>query len=531
MSKVILPLNQTHTITVNNGTVRSFLFNADGTATIPGNVNLGNSSNAYHVILNAANITTSDKTFTFNNRSGTLALEDNASLINMLPSLTGNSGKVLGTNDGSTLAWVTTAASGMLTLNGINTTTYNAQTLAIGTSGVSPAWVSANSNTNTHTLNIPLAATASITAGLFSNTDYLRIPFKDQTNTFSALQTFTNPPTITNPGTGSNSVATYGQLLTLKAGLSARAPVDLLDNVTTASSLAGVSIIDTVTVTVGMRVLALALSSGAGEVYKCATISPTTWTLETDGQSGTGTPTDGDILFVRQGSTYHDQQWAYNGTSWILYNVAQSWTFSTGLNVSGTTVTVAYGTTSSTACVGNDSRLSDSRTPLAHTLDGALHTISGKTAGQVMLATSATTFAFTTIGGDLGISASGVVTISTINNVALSDVGLQQNIATLADNATTASLVTGCSWAIASYRSIRIPFSITRGSGNYCVGYIVLLHDGTTPRVTYIEDDSIGTNGITFTTDINSGNIRLLYTTTSTGSSATMRFRTETFAI
>lgn len=39
----------------------------------------------------------------------------------------------------------------------------------------------------------------------------------------------------------------------------------------------------------------------------------------------------------------------------------------TGLGVASGTVSVSYGSTSSTACVGNDSRLSDARTPLSHT--------------------------------------------------------------------------------------------------------------------------------------------------------------------
>lgn len=46
----------------------------------------------------------------------------------------------------------------------------------------------------------------------------------------------------------------------------------------------------------------------------------------------------------------------------------------TGLGVSSGTVSVTYGTTSGTACQGNDSRLSDARTPTAHT-----HTLSAIT--------------------------------------------------------------------------------------------------------------------------------------------------------
>jgi hypothetical protein len=58
----------------------------------------------------------------------------------------------------------------------------------------------------------------------------------------------------------------------------------------------------------------------------------------------------------------------------------------------------------------SDSRLSDSRIPTAHTLDGALHTISGKTAGHFLKALSATTFGFAAHGltyTDVGAAASG----------------------------------------------------------------------------------------------------------------------------
>ena len=55
---------------------------------------------------------------------------------------------------------------------------------------------------------------------------------------------------------------------------------------------------------------------------------------------------------------------------------------------------VQFGSTATTATVGNDARLSDSRTPTTHVVAtnvglGAQHTISGATAGQVLRASSA----------------------------------------------------------------------------------------------------------------------------------------------
>jgi hypothetical protein len=68
--------------------------------------------------------------------------------------------------DGSAAQPLGVAGSG---LSNFNTQTGTTQTLAIGTSGTAPGW---NSASNVHTLNIPMASTASVTAGLLSKTDY-----------------------------------------------------------------------------------------------------------------------------------------------------------------------------------------------------------------------------------------------------------------------------------------------------------------------------------------------------------------------
>lgn len=96
--------------------------------------------------------------------------------------------------------------------------------------------------------------------------------------------------------------------------------------------------------------------------------------------------------FVRRTAT---DTWAASAMAWA--------------DISGA---ISYGTVAGTVTQGNDSRLSNSRTPTAHQLDGALHTISGKTAGQALLATSATAFAFTTISGDATLSGAGALTLA-----------------------------------------------------------------------------------------------------------------------
>jgi len=69
-------------------------------------------------------------------------------------------------SDASATEFATSASIGIYSLGGLNA---SAQTFAIGTAGTAPAF---SSVTSTHTLNIPMASTASVTAGLLSKTDY-----------------------------------------------------------------------------------------------------------------------------------------------------------------------------------------------------------------------------------------------------------------------------------------------------------------------------------------------------------------------
>jgi hypothetical protein len=73
----------------------------------------------------------------------------------------------LHTEDSHLCQVITTFTTGITALNGLTDQVQNFATP--GTSGTAPNW---NSVSPTHTLNIPLASTASVTAGLISNTDY-----------------------------------------------------------------------------------------------------------------------------------------------------------------------------------------------------------------------------------------------------------------------------------------------------------------------------------------------------------------------
>lgn len=101
---------------------------------------------------------------------------------------------------------------------------------------------------------------------------------------------------------------------------------------------------------------------------------------------------------------------AHTGISVTANGVAVSYGSSAGTAVQGNDVRVtadqaagtasirAIGTGALQACAGNDSRLSDSRTPTAHVLDSASHTVSGLTTGHFLKATGASAFGFAAHG-------------------------------------------------------------------------------------------------------------------------------------
>lgn len=82
-----------------------------------------------------------------------------------------------------------------------------------------------------------------------------------------------------------------------------------------------------------------------------------------------------------------------SGTWSVILTVPAALTYSTGLNLTGTTLTVVYGSSGTTACVGNDARLSDDRTASGiktATTTVATASATAPSAGQVLTATSTT---------------------------------------------------------------------------------------------------------------------------------------------
>jgi hypothetical protein len=87
--------------------------------------------------------------------------------------------------------------------------------------------------------------------------------------------------------------------------------------------------------------------------------------------------------------------------------------------------------------------------------------------------------------------------------------------------------------AVLSYNATSYPFaiieySVERGA-NRRVGRFMVTHDGVTPE---LGEDFIqkGDTGTTFTADISGGNVRILYTSTNTGTSGTLKFSMRRWA-
>jgi hypothetical protein len=88
-----------------------------------------------------------------------------------------------------------------------------------------------------------------------------------------------------------------------------------------------------------------------------------------------------------------------------------------------------YGNIVGTVCQGNDSRLSDNRTPTAHDLISSFHTITGLSTGQVLRAASPTSVSFGQIEwGDINKTVSSIWDITNKSHTLLTDVGINSHL-------------------------------------------------------------------------------------------------------
>jgi hypothetical protein len=123
-------------------------------------------------------------------------------------------------------------------------------------------------------------------------------------------------------------------------------------------------------------------------------------------------------------------------------------------------------------------------------------------------------------------------TLSVTNNTTLTTVDVDQINANgyVVDALASATLTDNTSgtvfqFAVADNKNIIVEYSLTRSTGKE-TGQIIMSSNGTTVQVSG-QASTLVDCGVSFSGDVNSGNIRLLYTTTSTGSNATMKYVTK----
>lgn len=167
-------------------------------------------------------------------------------------------------------------------------------------------------------------------------------------------------------------------------------------------------------------------------------------------------------------------------------------------------------------------------------------------AGDVTIATDGTTAIAAGVIVDADINASAAITLSklaalTASRAVVSDSsGVLSSSAitstevtylddnepltsvTLTDN--TASATNVATWTAASFDSIFIDYTIKRSTTAFEAGRIYLTTDGTNAAIAQT-GASIGSTGVTLTADVSGGSLRLRYTTTSTGSNATFKYK------
>lgn len=92
----------------------------------------------------------------------------------------------------------------------------------------------------------------------------------------------------------------------------------------------------------------------------------------------------------------------------------------------------------------------------------------------------------------------------------------------LTDN--TASPSDVATWAHASYSAVVVHYSLSRGAGIRETGTVLISTDGTTATLAR-DGAAVGTNGISFSADVSGASVRWRFTSTATGTNATLKYK------
>jgi hypothetical protein len=91
----------------------------------------------------------------------------------------------------------------------------------------------------------------------------------------------------------------------------------------------------------------------------------------------------------------------------------------------------------------------------------------------------------------------------------------------LNDNQTSAANVV--TYTVATYDTVKLDYSIKRGSAILEVGTIYLASDGTNASIS-TAGTTVGASGVTLSADVDTGSLRLRYTSTSTGTAPSFKY-------
>lgn len=266
------------------------------------------------------------------------------------------------------------SATAMTSLNG---STQVAQSLAVGGSGVSPEFVT-DASSGVHTLNLPLASTSGVTAGLLSNAEYTALSSRTYVDSKLGGETLPKP---TNADDGkalrwnntSHAWEYYSPLSGAVTSVVASQPLAITG--TAAAPQLALSLGTGLSLN-GNGELVPDFGTAAGKVVAgddsriTGALQESQFNTYMAGASGTDACTAGEAMYWNSVSSQFDCASIAIDAAQITTgtieaarlpeatdSVAGVMIAGEGLNVSNGTVSVAYGSTATTAAKGNDPRL------------------------------------------------------------------------------------------------------------------------------------------------------------------------------
>ncbi len=155
---------------------------------------------------------------------------------------------------------------------------------------------------------------------------------------------------------------------------------------------------------------------------------------------------------------------------------------------------------------------------------GTAYAILANNAAGVM-SENAALIANTIVASDVN----GQLVSSAITATELTYLDDAEAVTSISLNDNTASPTVVASWAASSFAAIHMNYILRRGASNYETGTIMIITNAASAAMAQ-NSATLGALGVSFTVDYSTPNVRLLYTTTSTGLAATGSYKLQKWA-